>query len=40
MEHPDDDTIIEKQPLVIDNGSGALKIGFAGDEKPGLTFPS
>lgn len=28
------------QPIVIDNGSGLLKCGFAGDEKPKSVFPS
>ena len=32
--------VVAKSPVVIDNGSGALKVGFAGDDKPTLTFPS
>ena len=41
MDNQDEYTdVIAKQPLVIDNGSGVLKIGFAGEEKPALTFPS
>ncbi len=32
--------VITKQPIVIDNGSGMLKVGFAGDEKPKLNFPT
>ena len=28
------------QPVVIDNGSGLLKAGFAGAEMPKLIFPS
>ena len=28
------------QPLVIDNGSGLLKAGFAGNETPRVVFPS
>lgn len=28
------------QPIVIDNGSGAIKAGFAGGEQPDVTFPS
>ena len=27
-------------PLVIDNGSGLVKAGFAGDESPRVVFPS
>ncbi len=34
------DTMITNQPIVIDNGSGILKAGFAGDEKPKSVFPS
>jgi actin len=30
----------EVQPLVIDNGSGMLKAGFAGDDAPRAVFPS
>jgi len=29
-----------KSPLVIDNGSGSLKVGLAGSEKPELVFQS
>jgi len=29
-----------KSPVVIDNGSGVIKMGFAADEKPLLTFPA
>ena len=32
--------VIAKQPVVIDNGSGAMKVGFAGEEKPKVIFPS
>lgn len=32
--------IIFKQALVIDNGSGLIKAGLAGDERPSLTFSS
>jgi len=28
------------QPVVIDNGSGVIKAGFAGNDKPKLVFPS
>ena len=31
---------IQKMPLVIDNGSGTMKAGFAGDEKPTCFFNS
>ncbi|KAH9391697.1 hypothetical protein TYRP_022715 [Tyrophagus putrescentiae] len=30
----------EKVPVVIDNGSGVCKAGFAGDDKPSAVFPS
>lgn len=33
-------TAISNQPLVIDNGSGLLKAGFAGNETPRVVFPS
>jgi len=29
---------LTNQPIVIDNGSGVIKAGFAGDEKPRLVF--
>jgi centractin len=32
--------IITNQPVVIDNGSGVIKAGFAGEEFPKLVFPS
>jgi len=28
------------QPVVLDNGSGTMKAGFAGDEQPKLVFPA
>lgn len=28
------------QPLVVDNGSGMVKAGFAGDDAPRCVFPS
>lgn len=28
------------QPIVLDNGSGSIKAGFAGDEQPKSIFPS
>ncbi|CAN6974570.1 unnamed protein product [Brassica rapa subsp. trilocularis] len=30
----------EIQPLVVDNGTGMIKAGFAGDDAPGAVFPS
>jgi centractin len=32
--------LIANQPVVIDNGSGVLKAGFAGGEKPKIVFGS
>jgi centractin len=32
--------MLTNQPIVIDNGSGLLKAGFAGDERPKSVFPS
>lgn len=32
--------ILTKNPIVIDNGSGMMKAGIAGDEKPRLVFPT
>jgi centractin len=29
-----------RQPVVIDNGSGIMKAGFTGEEKPALIFPT
>lgn len=31
---------ISKTPIVIDNGSGVIKAGFGGEEKPGVVFNS
>ena len=28
------------QPIIIDNGSGTIKAGFAGDDKPSCVFPT
>jgi len=28
------------QPLVVDNGTGMVKAGFAGDDAPRAEFPS
>jgi len=36
----DDDEPEEQPPLVIDNGSGMVKSGFAGDDAPRAVFPS
>ncbi|KAG7378731.1 Alpha-centractin [Phytophthora pseudosyringae] len=33
-------TVLGNQPLVIDNGSGLMKAGFAGGETPQVVFPS
>ncbi|GIQ87729.1 actin family protein, partial [Kipferlia bialata] len=30
----------EKLPIVIDNGSGMCKAGFAGDDAPRTVFPA
>ena len=32
------DDVIANQPIVIDNGSGVLKAGFAGEDTPKLIF--
>jgi centractin len=29
-----------KTPIVIDNGSGSIKAGFGGEERPSLVFNS
>ncbi|CAK9299403.1 unnamed protein product [Gordionus sp. m RMFG-2023] len=34
------DSIIVNQPIVIDNGSGIIKAGFAGDQIPKCYFPN
>ena len=31
---------IEEKAIVIDNGSGMMKAGFAGDDAPRAVFPS
>ncbi|KAJ3085360.1 Actin-2 [Quaeritorhiza haematococci] len=36
----DYDDVLTNQPVVIDNGSGVIKAGFAGDEQPKCFFPS
>ncbi|XWS59152.1 hypothetical protein CRYUN_Cryun08bG0097200 [Craigia yunnanensis] len=28
------------QPFVVDNGTGMVKVGFAGDDAPSAVFPS
>jgi len=30
--------LLTKQPIVIDNGTGNIKAGFAGEDKPHLTL--
>ncbi|KAJ1976134.1 centractin- actin- protein of the dynactin complex [Dimargaris cristalligena] len=37
MEYED---VLTNQPVVIDNGSGVIKAGFAGEDKPNCFFPS
>ncbi|CAG9484136.1 actin-related protein [Plasmodium vivax] len=32
--------LFSNQPIIIDNGSGYIKSGFAGDDVPNLVFPS
>ncbi|KAK9479877.1 actin family [Lipomyces japonicus] len=32
--------VLTNQPLVIDNGTGEIKAGFAGEEQPKIFFPS
>lgn len=32
--------VIANQPVVIDNGSGVIKAGFAGGDRPRVVFPS
>jgi actin-related protein len=34
------DSLITNQPVVIDNGSGVLKAGIAGDSEPKLSIPA
>ena len=34
------DDATQNRPVVIDNGTGVLKAGFAGSNKPKCTFPS
>jgi centractin len=36
----DHDILITNQPIVIDNGSGMIKAGFAGDPIPKINFPN
>ncbi|CRG93292.1 actin-related protein [Plasmodium gallinaceum] len=35
-----DNQIYSNQPIIIDNGSGYIKSGFAGDDIPNIVFPS
>jgi len=35
-----DDDIVANQPVVIDNGSGIIKAGFAGADHPKILFPT
>ena len=36
----DNEILITNQPIVIDNGSGMIKAGFAGDPIPKINFPN
>ncbi|CAF0924366.1 unnamed protein product [Rotaria sordida] len=36
----DNEVLITNQPIVIDNGSGMIKAGFAGDPIPKINFPN
>lgn len=36
----DNEVLITNQPIVIDNGSGVIKAGFAGDPIPKINFPN
>ena len=38
MESGLDNIIFNKQPVVIDNGSGVIKAGLSGDERPKMIF--
>jgi len=40
MSQSEDDEGEEQQALVVDNGSGMVKAGFAGDDAPRAVFPS
>mmetsp|Transcript_31633 Transcript_31633/g.80255 ORF Transcript_31633/g.80255 Transcript_31633/m.80255 type:complete len:382 (+) Transcript_31633:122-1267(+) len=40
MQHTDFSEVIANQPVVIDNGTGVMKAGFAGEESVKCTFPS
>ncbi|KAG7575323.1 hypothetical protein FFLO_00487 [Filobasidium floriforme] len=37
---PDFEDVLTNQPVVIDNGSGTIKAGFAGQEQPKCYFPN
>ena len=32
--------VLANQPVVLDSGTGAIKAGFAGDDRPQCMFPS
>lgn len=32
--------VLTKSPIVIDNGSGSIKAGFSGEDKPKVMFNS
>jgi len=36
----DTDIVITNQPIVIDNGTGIIKAGFAGDQVPKINYPN
>eukprot|EP01084_Bolivina_argentea_P072106 130963_1 len=40
MSESDEDAGEDSQALVVDNGSGMVKAGFAGDDAPRAVFPS
>eukprot|EP01083_Nonionella_stella_P119941 358937_1 len=40
MSDSDEDACEDSQSLVVDNGSGMVKAGFAGDDAPSAVFPS
>lgn len=40
LDFPKMEEVIQNQPIVIDNGTGILKAGFAGEEEPKCVFPS
>ena len=40
MSDVEDEETEDQQALVVDNGSGMVKAGFAGDDAPRAVFPS